>query len=512
MRARMRRRSATMAFVLGLPVMLAVAGTASSGCTDSQPAVATLGEGCSSSIYCDSPLACVDSLCHSPCTTSLDCTSPAKCVSFGGANVCQLTSESTCSPGAPCEPGFVCVANQCRNSCGATVDAAVPCTVAGQTCLQGACYDPGTGPDGGGVLDSGSGGDSGGIVDSTTPSDGAMSDGPVVSNLDAGALGFTPSNFNPGGVSAGDAGAIDAVISTACTNCLPVTATTVMTTSGTLADVYVLRSLIIGQTASLRLSGTNPVILAVLGTVEIQGQLLVNGSTAAGGGPGPGGYSALANGGPGQGQPAFGAANPASNGGGGSYCGLGGSGGAPSGTASGPGLTYGTAAIIPLIGGSAGGTSDANSYGGGALQISAGQSITVSAFGAINAGGSAATNVDGSGGGASGGAILLEAPTVTIAGNLGANGGGGMSGTSGGADATANSTAASGGVPYGGAGSAGTAINGTSGTSGTGANATGGGGGGAGRVRINTSTGSASITGTVSPAMTTACATQGTLN
>ncbi|MGD0530555.1 MAG: hypothetical protein ABSE49_35805, partial [Polyangiaceae bacterium] len=266
----MKRRSATVGLVFGLPLTLAVAGTASSGCSDSQPAVSTLGEGCSSSIYCDSPLACVDSLCHSPCTTTENCISPSMCVSFGGANVCQLASESACSPGTPCESGFVCVSNQCRNACGAAVDGAVECAVAGQSCLQGACYDPGTGPDGGGAIDGGSssGGDSGGTVDSTTPSDGPTSDGPVVSNLDAGALGFTPSNFDPGGVSAGDAGAIDAVITTACTNCLPVTATTVMTTSGTLADVYVLRSLIVSQTASLRLGGSNPVILAVLGTVE----------------------------------------------------------------------------------------------------------------------------------------------------------------------------------------------------------------------------------------------------
>jgi hypothetical protein len=84
-----------------------------------------------------------------------------------------------------------------------------------------------------------------------------------------------------------------------------------------------------------------------------------------------------------------------------------------------------------------------------------------------------------------------------------------------GADATANATPAAGALPYAGAGSAGTTINGTAGTAGTSAGQTGAGGGGAGRIRINTSTGSATITGIVSPPMTGTtplCATQGTLN
>ena len=52
---------------------------------------------------------------------------------------------------------------------------------------------------------------------------------------------------------------------------------------GTLADVYVLKSLLIVQTAGLRLAGPNPIILAVLDTVDIQGQLLVNASAGHGG-------------------------------------------------------------------------------------------------------------------------------------------------------------------------------------------------------------------------------------
>jgi hypothetical protein len=81
-----------------------------------------------------------------------------------------------------------------------------------------------------------------------------------------------------------------------------------------------------------------------------------------------------------------------------------------------------------------------------------------------------------------------------------------------GADATANAVAAAGAVPYGGAGSAGSTINGSAGSGGASNGQNGGGGGGAGRIRINTSSGSATITGIVSPSMSTSCATQGTLN
>jgi hypothetical protein len=363
------------------------------------------------------------------------------------------------------------------------------------------------------------------MSDSSTPVDSpseAPSDAPFVPNPDAGVLGFTPSNFNPAGVDAGDAGANwagaqDANVTTTCTNCLPVTAVTTTMTGGTFADVYVLKSLIIGQTAALRLTGPNPVILAVLETVDIQGQLLVNGSDVSGANAGPGGFVGGASPGPGVGQPPGGAGDPNSNGGGASYCGTGGAGGVMTGGAglmAMGGATYGNAAITPLVGGSAGGEVSALSAGGGAIQIVAGQSIIIRSFGAINAGGGGTFNENGTGGGASGGAILLEAPMVVVNGNLGANGGGGMSVFQPGADATANAMAAAGAVPYGGAGSAGPMINGTAGSGGTGNGANGGGGGGAGRIRINTSSGSATITGIVSPPLTGTtplCATQGTL-
>jgi hypothetical protein len=511
----MNRRGAAMGLVLGVPLTLAIAGTGASGCGNSKSQLATLAQGCSLNTDCQSPLVCVFSLCHNQCIESRDCPPGERCVSVGvDSNVCQLPGEASCTTGATCPTGLVCAAdNQCRNGCSATQ----ACPVAGQSCLAGACYDPSQGD--------ASFGDVFTTADTSTPVDGstpveAASDAPFMPNPDAGVLGFTPSNFNPGGVDAGDAGASwegapDANITTTCTNCLPVTPVTTAMNDGTFADIYVLKSLIIGQTAALRMAGPNPVILAVLGTVEIQGLLLINGSSVGASGPGPGGFGAgpnSSNPGPGAGQAPGGAADPSASGGGASYCGLGGTGGATSGNVAMAGMPYGNATITPLIGGSAGGAGDSLSSGGGAIQIVAGQSITVFPYGAINAGGGGGVNIDDYAGGASGGAILLEAPTVTINGNLGANGGGGMSVFDSGADATANATAAAGGSPYGGAGSAGTTVNGIAGTSSTGANEVGGGGGGAGRIRINTASGSAIITGIVSPDLTTMCATQGKLD
>ena len=505
----MIRRGKGTGVLLGLPMTFALVALAPS-CSSKKAPGATLASGCSLNSDCASPLICVFSLCHDACSESRDCPSGERCVSVGVDNVCELPSEATCSATQQCPVGLLCWTDlQCRNPC----DSLQPC-VAGNTCVNNVCFSPTEAPDGG-FPEGGGTGD--GSAPEGSPKDGpseSTADSPFVPNPDAGVLGFTPSNFDPGAIDAGDAcsnwtGAPDADITANCTNCLPVTATTVMMNAGTYADVYVLKSLIIEQTASLRLAGPNPVILAVAGTVDIQGQILVNGDMSN---PGPGGFLGGTTPGPGVGGAAFGSGDPNSNGGGGSYCGVGGKGGTPSPPQALGGATYGNTTITPLVGGSAGGESEVQSAGGGAIQIVSGISITIRPFGAINAGGGGTININGSGGGASGGAILLEAPTVTVQGNLAANGGGAMSGFAGGADATANDQPASGAAPYGGAGSAGANIDGTDGTAGTGANATGGGGGGAGRIRINSSSGSAAITGIVSPGLSTTCATQGTLN
>jgi uncharacterized membrane protein len=85
-----------------------------------------------------------------------------------------------------------------------------------------------------------------------------------------------------------------------------------------------------------------------------------------------------------------------------------------------------------------------------------------------------------------------------------------------GAVSTANATLAAGGKKgigpsSGGDGSAGATILGTGGAF-TAGNAAGAGGGGAGRIRINTKSDTATLSGTISPATSTACATQGTVH
>ncbi|MGH7280680.1 MAG: hypothetical protein ACRELY_04085, partial [Polyangiaceae bacterium] len=122
------------------------------------------------------------------------------------------------------------------------------------------------------------------------------------------------------------------------------------------------------------------------------------------------------------------------------------------------------------------------------------------------------------GAGGSGGAILLEAPAVTIEGILAANGGGGQGGpTNPSFDALASdqpaqgSAAAAGLTAAGGNGSAGGNTAGAPGGNGDSQSSvqSGGGGGGAGFIRINTTSGAATITGTLSPSATTTCTSQG---
>jgi hypothetical protein len=211
-------------------------------------------------------------------------------------------------------------------------------------------------------------------------------------------------------------------------------------------------------------------------------------------------------------------------GGGGGYGATGGVGGnnGNGGTGGTAGAIAGVAAINPLAGGLGGGTSGGvGGGGGGALQLASEGTITVS--GVINAGGcggSVGSATTGGGGGGSGGAILLEAPTVHVAatGVLAANGGGGGGGgdvTTGGTPITAgepgrpNATRASGGSGgmNGFAGGNGGFSGTPAGQSGSNGNGAGGGGGGVGRVRLNSSTGAATLdtNSTLSPA-----ASQGT--
>ncbi|MBK7395803.1 MAG: hypothetical protein IPJ34_05725 [Myxococcales bacterium] len=271
--------------------------------------------------------------------------------------------------------------------------------------------------------------------------------------------------------------------------------------------VFVARNIRIDAGQTVALSGTRPIILVALETIEILGHLDGEPGLAGGALQGIG----IEADGPGLGGGRY-AGTPGKRGGGAGFCGLGGAAGAS--LASG-GKTYGTPELVPLLGGSSGGGPYPGA-GGAAVQLVAGRKIHVGPSGRVHVpggGGHSALNLGGGGG--SGGAILLESKEIVVAGSLTANGGGGGSNNGGGdgekgqpsAVAAKGDTAGTEGA--GGAGSAGTTLTGGAGT-GVAAEA-GNGGGAAGWVRFNTLLGTPTVTGVVSPALGTTCAANGRL-
>ena len=274
--------------------------------------------------------------------------------------------------------------------------------------------------------------------------------------------------------------------------------------------VFVAKSFRFESSSVTNVQGARGVVFVALDKIEVFGSLSGGAQHTL---PGPGG-SACTMSGKGGGVGGGSAAFNWNGAGGASYCGLGGTGNSVSDAGVGgvPGPAYGSPTLIPLLGGSAGGGNLGSNGGGGggAIQLSARGSITIGIAGAVDVGGGGGSS--GCAGG-SGGAILIEAPIVTVAGTLAANGAGGAVFKGGGGnDAQPGKLATPGEEPTAGAGSADTTINGGAGTMVAGDNnSSGAGGGGAGRIRINTTTGAAAITGIVSPAVSTACVTQGML-
>jgi hypothetical protein len=270
--------------------------------------------------------------------------------------------------------------------------------------------------------------------------------------------------------------------------------------NGTIIGIYIANSWTIEAGATLKITGSSPIALVALTDIVVYGSVDVECGGAATGssgqGQGPGGGAASSNSGTNIGA------------GGGSFCGTGGAGGGSTANAS----AYGTGPLVPLLGGSAGGSGIDGGAGGGAAQFVAGTTITVS--GSISAPGGPGS-IGGAGGG-SGGALLLEAPAVTVSGVLATNGGGGGSNyDNGGMGGQAGATPAQGGGggsgASGGNGSAAATIAGSPGA--VNAGDVGGGGGGAGHIRINTMSGVATLTGgTLSPSVGTVCVSQGTLS
>lgn len=288
---------------------------------------------------------------------------------------------------------------------------------------------------------------------------------------------------------------------------------------GTDLRVLYARSIRVMPNASIKVTGTTPVAIVALGDLEILGAIDASATWDM---PSPGGFqsprkSESNGGGPGGG----GAGSPSNGGGGGGYCGQGGTGASISGAVTEGGAPYGNPEITPLVGGSGGGTGGiANAgSGGGAVQLVAGGKLTIGKNATVAAGGGygnfwGAPRIQQAAGGGSGGAILLEATEVALAGTLAANGAGGGAHRDG-KDAQASANAALGGTSpdgsKGGAGSAGDdARGGDALWTGAGDNAPGG-GGGAGRIRINTRSGGPVGGGVLSPSAASTCATFGAI-
>jgi hypothetical protein len=285
--------------------------------------------------------------------------------------------------------------------------------------------------------------------------------------------------------------------------------------AGLTIGVYVTRKFTIAAGMHVTVTGANPLLIVALGDVDISGTLTLPplGSAFAGGMPG---MPKSAPNGAGQGGAA-----------GAGFCALGGPGRDPAGAGVPGGAAYGDPTNVPLLTGSLGGVGrqgDSAGGAGNAFELVSATKISVSATGVVDVGGGGGAvdfSIPSGAGGGSGGAILLEAPIVSVAGVLAANGGGGAESgsTNAGQDGQPSAVPATGGAASsatdnaGGAGGAGSAPAGAPSPM-TVATAPGGGGGGsAGRIRINTAGGSATIASSavISPAVGSPCTTQGAL-
>lgn len=209
--------------------------------------------------------------------------------------------------------------------------------------------------------------------------------------------------------------------------------------------------------ARVRTEGARVLALVARDAMLIEGELDLSAPNVTVSGyvdmhkPGPGGFSGGPKGAPGlgpcPGQPGSGESYGSGSGGGG-FGGQGGSGGTYNSGDYDPGAGGGPCgpnSLVPIFGGSGGAggwalgnsptgsaanTSCAGGGGGGALILASGKDLRIAATGTIRAGGGGGAqcaNATGAGGGA-GGAVLIEAPTVNIAGHIAANGGGGAEG------------------------------------------------------------------------------------
>ena len=269
------------------------------------------------------------------------------------------------------------------------------------------------------------------------------------------------------------------VTSTSCNLCtLDVTNNVTQTTAGGPSVMVVrLKGLTVSNNHVVKVVGNKPVVFLVAGNVVVDSGGKIDADAAAGTAGAGGNVSCgSSTGGAGTGSSGL----NGSGGGGGGFGTNGGAGGSDGPAVGAAGVARGTAALTPLMGGCGGGTGGGYTCtpgaGGGAVEISASGTLTVTATGIVSANGGVGANGCGNdaggAGGGSGGGILLVAPTVSTPGVVRANGGNGGDGQASGSP---------------GVGSTSSGANGGNGGNGGGSGA-GGGGGGYGRTLASAGT------------------------
>jgi hypothetical protein len=209
-------------------------------------------------------------------------------------------------------------------------------------------------------------------------------------------------------------------------------------------DLCVIEAQSLTLTADIDVRGSRPLVLLAMTTITLPSGVDLDFS-ADGGAPSTGCTAT-----PGTDDTSGGSSAGGGGGGGGSFSGAGADGGDSQSAAAG-GTTGATLPLAIRAGcrGAAGGTSSAGNGGlggapGGALYLVAGQSIEIHGdIFANGAGGKGGPNKAGGGGGGSGGLIALDAPTVTLDSttDLVANGGAGGEGGGGGGSGADGETA-----------------------------------------------------------------------
>ncbi|HVV53471.1 MAG TPA: hypothetical protein VHO06_27685, partial [Polyangia bacterium] len=372
------------------------------------------------------------------------------------ATACQAPEVTICHYNSDCTPLICAIDQVCRSQCQTDVDCPgnLPgevsmdpqvCTVNTHVCVDPKLdkdYDPATKdfrsldggpyvPDGG-KQDGGRGGSSGtgggaghGGASGTGGAgnkDAAVDQGPAPSCA-AGLAGFHPSNLPAGfTVPAGLPTVVQGNNNTFDTDSLTFTGTLVsgdggqpMATHVTLSDgrtaaLLLFESYTLATNVTLAVTGEPPLIIAADGNITIDGTITAVQSGTdhwyCGGAPGPatnarGGICGLnaCNGGGAAGESD---ATQMIGSGGGAFCGKGGNGSVPlvdGGTATTPpagGTPYGVPEIVPLVGGASSGSATSTvgqaNHGGGAVEIVAGGTLTITENGVINMSGGADTS------------------------------------------------------------------------------------------------------------------------